>query len=147
MKAKIPFQGSFIEAEGEADEIYMLIRRFAETRRSIIVKPKIAESQKEASTTPTMPAKEEVADFIMSKGEDFRHTFKEIELHFLGKTYNANIPTEKSQYDQIYIRVVKARVILQKAHGGVWKNRRTPTNEREYWLEKGDEQQATQKDY
>ncbi len=104
------------------------------------------ETQKEI-LTPTMPTKEDVATFISSKGENFKHTLKEIELHFLGRTYDARIPNEKSPYDQIYTRVVKARDILQKEHGGEWKNKRTPTHEREHWLEKGDEQQTTPENY
>lgn len=151
MKAKIPYKGTIIEVEGYADEIYDLTKRFTEVRREIarpINKSTVTEVQKEVVPTPNMPAKEEIADFISSKGGDFRHTLREIELRFLGRTYDGRIPSEKSPYDKIYIRLVKAREILQKTHGGEWKLKRIPTtHEREYWLERGENKQLTSEDY
>lgn len=136
-----------MEIEGEVDEISDLARRLTDERTTIVrsvVKPTIARVPKEESEAPKpyMPTKEDVANFILSKGEHFKHTMREIELHFFERLYDPRVANEKSPYDQIYTRIVKARDIVQKTHGGEWKNRRTPTNEREYWLEKGEKQQT-----
>lgn len=142
MKAKIPYKGSIIEVEGDTDEIIEYTRSLTQPVRTEIVrpisKPSTIEPQKEAISKPDMPTKEDVMAFISNKGDDFRHTLKEIELHFLGRTYDGRLPAEKSSYDRIYMRVVNARDILQKTHGGEWKHRVTPTKDREHWLVKGD---------
>lgn len=154
MKAKIPFKGSIIEVEGDADEIYDytmgLLRRREAIPVKIPMKPVVTEVgiPEIPATEVPMPPKEDVVAFISSKGGDFRHTLKEIELHFLERTYDGRIKSEKSPYDMIYNRVQKAREILQKTHGGEWKNRRMPiTHEREYWLDRGINKQLTPENY
>lgn len=155
MKAKIPYNNEIIEAEGDAGEIEDLIRGLKRVRVSVFpkVKPQAikstpTEAQKETVTPQKMPTDEEVANLIMSKGGDFRHRLKEIELHFLGRTYDGRIKDEKSPYDMIYNRVLKAREILQKTYGGEWKLKRIPiTHEREYWLDRGENKQTTTEDF
>lgn len=147
MKGKISYKGIIMEIEGEVDEISDFAKRLTDERittaRSII-KPTITEVPKEVSETsnPNMPTNADVATFISTKGDEFRHTLKEIELHFLGRTYDGRNPNEKSQYDKIYMRLINARGLLQKKHGGEWKHKMTPTKEREYWLVIGEKQQT-----
>lgn len=154
MKAKIYKDGT-IEAEGDAGDIGDLIRELSRVRISVFpkikpqpIKPTPTEAQNETTPPQKMPTNEDVANLISSKGGDFRHTLKEIEMHFLKRTYDGRIKSEKSPYDMIYNRVMKAREILQKTYGGEWKLRRIPvTHEREYWLDRGENKQTTTEDF
>lgn len=133
MKTKIQYKGQQIEVEGNIGEILQFIQQlFSDAKPASTIKTqgqRRLELEHVTIAMPKIPKVDEVISFIVGKGGNSKHTFGEIQQHFLGRVYHSKDRSERLIFESMYNRVSLARKEIEKRYGVTWQYEIKPTRE------------------